>query len=271
MTTPCVLFVHAHPDDEASSTGATIAKLNAEGVRTVLVTCTGGELGDSPSGLNPEHDDHDTDEVAQHRLEELKVSCAILGVDRLEMLGYHDSGMMGWESNDRPDCFWQASVEAAGDRLAEIIAEENPVAVVTYDEKGFYGHPDHIQANRITLAALAHFDTPPALYYPVLPMSRARAFADMARPEGLDDDGPSMEEMEAIATPDDQVVVIVDGSAYVGLKRRALQAHGSQTESSFFLTMPEAIFEQVFGFEAYAQPGQSGSEVRDSLVVGSPA
>ena len=119
MTAPCIVFVHAHPDDEASSTGATIAKLHAEGVRTVLVTCTGGELGDGPAGVTPEHDDHDTDEVAAHRREELEEACKILGVDRLVMLGYHDSGMMGWPSNDRPDCFWQASVEEAGNRWTQ--------------------------------------------------------------------------------------------------------------------------------------------------------
>jgi LmbE family N-acetylglucosaminyl deacetylase len=265
MTTPCVLFVHAHPDDEASSTGVTIATLHAQGVRTVLVTCTGGELGDSPSGVTPDHDDHDTEEVAQHRLDELRTACTILGIDRLELLGYHDSGMMGWDSNKRADCFWQASIPEAAQRLADIMRQEQPVAVVTYDEKGFYGHPDHIQANRVTRAALELLDEAPALYYPILPLSRARAFAAMAPPEGMEGEGPNLEELEAMATPDEEVVVVIDGRDVVGLKRSALLAHQSQTGTSFFATMPEELFGQVFGVEAYAQPGHRDEPVRHSL------
>lgn len=265
MTKPCILFVHAHPDDEASSTGATIAKAHAEGLRTVLVTCTNGELGDSPTGLPPDHDDHDGQEVARHRREELEASCRILGIDRLELLGYHDSGMMGWESNERSDCFWQVPIEEAAAKLAAIIEEEGPDVVVTYDEKGFYGHPDHIQANRITQAALGLIASKPALYYPVLPLSRAMAFADLRESTALESEGPSREEMAAMATPDEEVVAIVDGTAFVERKRAALFAHHSQTGSSFFADMPEELFAQVFGFEAYARPGFITDDVANAL------
>ena len=253
-TQPCILLVHAHPDDEASSTGGIIARYAQAGVRIVLVTCTEGELGDSPDGLAPDHDDHDTSAVVAHRAAELDESCRILGVSRLVRLGYHDSGMMGWPQNDAPDSFWQTPVPVAAARLAALIDEEQPEVVVTYDEQGFYGHPDHIQANRITTAALEMTSSHPRLYYATVPHS---AFARLSAivqeagveiPEDLDEESQS-----DIGTPDDQIGAIVDVSAFTAQKRAALAAHASQTESSFFLTLPESVFEDVFGSEWFVR------------------
>ena len=163
--------MHAHPDDEASSTGGVYPLLHDQGIRTVLVTCTNGECGDALDGAKPDADHHDGDAVAEIRRVELDNAVKILGIDRLVRLGYRDSGMMGWPQNDDPDSFWAADVNNAAKRLAEIIMEERPQVIVTYNEIGFYGHPDHIQANRITLAALELIDYEPTLYYNAIPDS----------------------------------------------------------------------------------------------------
>ena len=88
-----LMAVHAHPDDECSSTGGILAKYAAEGVRTIVVTCTNGELGDGPGGIKPGDTGHDTEAVAATRRGELLKACELLGVTKVELLGYHDSGM----------------------------------------------------------------------------------------------------------------------------------------------------------------------------------
>ncbi len=250
---PCILLVHAHPDDEASSTGGIIARYAAAGVRVVLVTCTEGELGDSPDGLAPDHDDHDTAAVVAHRSAELDESCRILGVTRLVRLGYHDSGMMGWPQNDAEGSFWQTSVPIAAARLAALIDEERPQAVVTYDENGFYGHPDHIQANRVTRAALEMTEVQPKLYYATVPLSAFERLGEIVRAAGVEVPEDFDEERPQIGTPDDQIGAIVDVSDFTKAKRAALAAHASQTESSFFLQLPTELFEEVFGSEWFVR------------------
>ena len=250
---PCILLVHAHPDDEASSTGGTIARYAEAGVRVVLVTCTEGELGDSPDGLAPDHDDHDTATVVAHRAAELDESCRILGVSRSVRLGYHDSGMMGWPQNDSPASFWQTPIPVAAARLAALIDEERPQVVITYDEKGFYGHPDHIQANRITVAALDLVEERPRLYYATVPHSAFARIGEIVRASGVEVPEDLEEERTDIGTPDEQIGAIIDVSDYTAKKRAALAAHASQTESSFFLTLPESLFEEVFGSEWFVR------------------
>ncbi|NEE33554.1 GlcNAc-PI de-N-acetylase, partial [Streptomyces sp. SID7982] len=143
-----LMAVHAHPDDEATGTGGVLARYAAEGIRTVLVTCTDGGCGDGPGGVKPGEPGHDPAAVAAMRGQELKASCDVLGVSDLETLDYADSGMIGWPSNDAPGSFWQTPVEEGAARLAELMRHYRPDVVVTYDENGFYGHPDHIQAHR---------------------------------------------------------------------------------------------------------------------------
>ncbi len=265
---PCILLVHAHPDDEASSTGGIIARYAEAGVRIVLVTCTEGELGDSPDGLAPDHDDHDTAAVVAHRAAELDASCRILGVSRLVRLGYHDSGMMGWPQNDAAGSFWQTPVPVAAARLAALIDEERPQVVITYDENGFYGHPDHIQANRITLAALELAEASPRLYYATIPLSAFARMAEIVRAAGVEVPEDLDEERPEIGTPDDQIGAVIDVSAYSDKKRAALAAHASQTESSFFLQLPESLFADIFGSEWFvrvADPHASNGVETDLL------
>jgi LmbE family N-acetylglucosaminyl deacetylase len=148
-----LLLVHAHPDDECFSTGGLIARSIAEGRRVDLVTCTGGEEGEI-------HDpDLDPDE-AKPRLREIRraeLECAVRALGggriRLHLLGYRDSGMMGTPSNERADAFWRADLDEATGKLVGIVREARPVAIVSYDSNGNYGHPDHINAHRIAMAA----------------------------------------------------------------------------------------------------------------------
>ena len=149
----CLLTVHAHPDDEASKGAATVAQLAADGVKTVLVCCTGGEAGDI---LNPAIDREEVRaDIAAVRQAELDKAAAIIGYDHVEMLGYCDSGMPDSEANANPDCFAQAPFEEAVDRLAVILRRERPQVVITYgDEQGGYPHPDHLRVHDITQPAI---------------------------------------------------------------------------------------------------------------------
>ena len=249
--------MHAHPDDEASSTGGIYPLLHDQGIRTVLVTCTNGECGDALDGAKPDADHHDGDAVAEIRRVELDNAVKILGIDRLVRLGYRDSGMMGWPQNADPDSFWAADVNDAAKRLAEIIMEERPQVIVTYNEIGFYGHPDHIQANRITLAALELIDYEPTLYYNAIPDSvmaiyRARwEEEDRLKREEDEKKGivrapePEPEEPLNMGTPDDKIGARVDVSTANSRKFDALAAHASQISDSFWMKMGKEQFMQV--------------------------
>lgn len=152
-----VLFVHAHPDDESMGSGGTIARLVSEGSRVDLVTCTDGAEGEihDPT-LDPEEA---RPRLAQIRADELSCSLAALGdgAVNLHLLGYRDSGMMGTEANAHPDSFWRADLALVGRRLAEIARQARPAAIVSYDQNGNYGHPDHI--NAASIARRAYLDS----------------------------------------------------------------------------------------------------------------
>ena len=186
-----MMTVHAHPDDESIGTGGVLARYADEGVRTVLVTCTGGEVGEigDPTLATP-------DSLAETRERELRAACEILGVDRLELLGYRDSGMAGMADNNHPDPFARADLDVAIGRLVLLVRRHRPHVLVTYDENGFYGHPDHVNANRVAVGAFARAGDPAAypdqglapwqpakLYYTAVPLAhgRVRAAARRAR------------------------------------------------------------------------------------------
>src|SRR6188508_2195667 len=148
-----VMFVHAHPDDESMSTGGTMARLVAEGIRVDLVTCTDGAEGEihDPT-LDP---DEARPRLAQIRADELACSVHALGSGAIHhhMLGYRDSGMIGTDANAHPESFWQSDLDEATRRLTEIVRAAQPSAIVSYDDNGNYGHPDHINAARIARQA----------------------------------------------------------------------------------------------------------------------
>ncbi|PYC79461.1 GlcNAc-PI de-N-acetylase [Streptomyces tateyamensis] len=272
-----LMAVHAHPDDEATGTGGVLARYAAEGIRTVLVTCTDGGCGDGPGGVKPGEPGHDPEAVAAMRLKELAASCEVLKISHLETLGYADSGMMGWAANDAPNSFWRTPVEEGAARLAELIRRYQPDVVVTYDENGFYGHPDHIQAHRITMAALELTgELQPKVYWTTAPHSAMRRFGEAMRefasqsenesgsePQAAAQDDPAagqpsqpdagaeLPDMSQIGLPDDQVTTWVDVTAFGAQKYDSLAAHASQSESIFFLHMGKERFTELMGVETF--------------------
>ncbi|MGA5650760.1 PIG-L family deacetylase [Streptomyces seoulensis] len=261
-----LMAVHAHPDDEATSTGGVLARYAAEGIRTVLVTCTDGGCGDGPGGAKPGEAGHDPVAVARMRREELEASCEVLKISDLEMLDYADSGMTGWASNDAPDSFWQTPVAEGAARLAELMRHYRPDVVVTYDENGFYGHPDHIQAHRITMAALELTDLTPKVYWTTVPRSQMARFGEVMREFGGDMPEPDPAEAAALADiglPDDEITTWVDTTPYSDQKYDALAAHASQGENIFFLRMGKERFGEMMGTETFLR-------VRDTTGAPTP-
>jgi len=253
-----LMAVHAHPDDEATGTGGVLARYAQEGVRTVLVTCTDGGCGDGPGGVKPGDPGHDRRAVAAMRAEELEASCEVLKISHLETLGYADSGMMGWAANDAPGSFWRTPVEEAAARLAELLRRYRPDVVVTYDENGFYGHPDHIQANRITMAALAmtERELTPKVYWTTAPRSAMRRFAEVAREAGAaweEPDPSQAAEMPEIGLPDEEITTWVDTTEFGRQKFDALAAHASQGENIFFLRLGPEKFTELMGVETFVR------------------
>ncbi|MGQ4517040.1 PIG-L family deacetylase [Streptomyces sp. DW26H14] len=249
-----LMAVHAHPDDEATSTGGVLARYAAEGIRTVLVTCTDGGCGDGPGGVKPTDPGHDPAAVASMRRQELKESCDVLNISDLEMLDYADSGMEGWPSNDAPGSFWQTPVEEGAARLAELMEHYRPDVVVTYDENGFYGHPDHIQAHRITMTALESVPLTPKVYWTTMPRSIMTRFGETMRELDENMQEPDPEEAAAMAKiglPDDEITTWVDTAAFSGQKFDSLAAHASQGENIFFLKMGKEKFGELMGTETF--------------------
>jgi LmbE family N-acetylglucosaminyl deacetylase len=249
-----LMAVHAHPDDEATGTGGVLAKAAAEGIRTVLVTCTDGRCGDGPDGAKPGDPGHDPAKVIELRQQELEHSCQLLNVSHLELLGYGDSGMMDWPTIDAPDSFWSTPVDEAAARLAELMRRYQPDVVVTYDENGFYGHPDHIQAHRITMAAVAQTGIPAKVYWTTVPKSAFEEFGRIMREVGADWDEPGEDQqVPDIGLPDDEITTWVDTSAFGAQKYAALEAHASQQENIFFLRLGVERFTELMGKETFVR------------------
>lgn len=265
-----LMAVHAHPDDEATSTGGVLARYASEGIRTVLVTCTDGGCGDGADGSKPGDPGHDSAAVVAMRRAELAASCEILGVSHLEWLGYPDSGMMGWPQNDAPGSFWSTPVEDAAQRLRGLIEHYRPDVVVTYDENGFYGHPDHIQANRITMAAVAESGIPAKVYWTTIPRSAVADFGKVMRDLGADWDEPGGDGVPEIGLPDEQITTWVDTKAFGGEKFDALATHASQHENIIFLRMGKDLFTDLMGVETFVRVHDStGAPVpEDDLFAG---
>jgi LmbE family N-acetylglucosaminyl deacetylase len=252
-----LMAVHAHPDDEVLSTGGIFARYADEGIRTVLVTCTNGEQGDGPNGVKPGEPGHDEEAVREQRLAELRESVAHLGIEHVELLGYRDSGMAGWEANGRDDAFANVPLQRSAAKLGALLDKYRPQVIVTYDENGGYGHPDHIQAHRVTVVAAdaqrEKRKLPHKLYHTAVARS---AFLDMGRllrEAGIESDFDPGQLPEDFGTPDEDITTYVDVRSYMGRKRKALAAHASQSDGAFFLQMPEDLMAQVLGIETFVR------------------
>lgn len=233
---------HAHPDDESIATGGVMRKAFEEGHRVVLVVATRGEAGEVPGFLG------EGEELWERRVLETHAAADLLGVARVEFLGYLDSGMMGDELNERPRSFWTADVEEAADKLAAILREEDARVLTIYDSNGGYGHPDHIQVHRVGKRA-AEIAGTPVVYEAT--MSRETMIESFRR-IGMED----IEEPEKAGTPDAEITTRVDVTKYLDVKRAAMRAHASQIpDESFFLAMDDVTFAFAFGTEVFIRAG----------------
>jgi LmbE family N-acetylglucosaminyl deacetylase len=248
-----LMAVHAHPDDEASSTGGVLATYAAEGIRTVVVTCTNGEFGDAPGGVKPGQDGHDTDAVAGLRLTELRQAAKILGITQLELLGYHDSGMPEWDYKTRPDAFCNVPFAEVTGRLSELIERYRPQVLVTYDDEGLYQHPDHVYASQTAQAAAAQTGIPAKLYLTAMRGGNWQKIRDALREAGVD--MPQMtltpEQLRRAAETEARITTTVDIRPVLTRKRDALFAHASQIQDSWFSQIPPEVAEAAFGFEHF--------------------
>jgi N-acetyl-1-D-myo-inositol-2-amino-2-deoxy-alpha-D-glucopyranoside deacetylase len=266
MTDRRLLLVHAHPDDETIGTGATMAKYAAEGAHVTLVTCTLGEEGEIiPPELAHHACDRD-DTLGQYRIGELAAACKALGVTDHRFLGgpgrWRDSGMMGVASNHRPGCFWQADLDEAGAELAAIIREVRPQVLVTYDENGFYGHPDHIQAHRVAWrgAELAADPAHPGgepwqiakFYLTAMPKSVMKRTTEAMRQADVPFWGPEDIDDMAYGCRDEDVTTEIDARPYLEAKLDAMRAHATQISvDAPWFALSNNIGQQALGIEHF--------------------
>ena len=253
-----LLLVHAHPDDETINNGATMAMYADLGADVTLVTCTRGEEGEVLVADLIHLASTQSDSLGEHREVELKNAMDALGVKDFRFLGdgsvkFRDSGMMGTEPNNRPDVFWQADLEVASDDLVAIIEEVKPHVLITYDEIGGYGHPDHIQAHRVAMRAAekASWDIQ-KIYWNVMPKSVIQEGIDAMKKIGSDFMGAENAEDLPFAKDDSFVHAMVDGNAYVEKKMDAMRAHATQIEvDGPFFALSNNLGLQVWGNEYY--------------------
>ena len=254
---------HAHPDDESIATGGVMAKAADEGHRVVLVVATKGEHGEVAEGfLDP------GEPLWQRRVQETLACAEILGVARVEFLGYVDSGMVGTPENDLPESFWQADVDEAAARLAAILTEEGADVLTVYDENGVYGHPDHIQVHRVGLRA-AELAGTPRVYLNTINRDHLQRSVTAVAPDDMPGD-LNPDDLQNLGVPEERITTSVDVRPWLARKRAAMAAHASQiSETSFFLSMAPEMFEVGFGTEwfirAGAPPGFSETDLFDGL------
>jgi len=279
----CLLTVHAHPDDESSKGAPTVAKYSSEGVRCVLVCCTGGEEGDI---LNPAMDRPEVKaDLPAIRAAELQRAAEIIGYDEVVMLGYRDSGMPGSPANEHPGSFAQAPLEQATERLVAIVRRVKPQVMVIYPaEQSTYPHPDHIRAHEVGLAAFLAASRPEAfpnagptwqplkLYYTLRSSKRWLAWATKLKELGkqLPWDEERLELMAR--APHEAVTTQIEVGAWAHVRQDALRAHATQIDptSVFWFGLPPEV-EQELGHvdEYHLARDLTGSRVpEDDLFAG---
>jgi LmbE family N-acetylglucosaminyl deacetylase len=246
---PTIVCVHAHPDDEALFTAGISSHYGALGHQVVLVTCTNGSLGLDQNGRPGSDPRHDLESTVQKRASELQRAARHVGFTRLVSLGYDDSGMIGWPQNQNPNAFMNVDVEMAARTLASLLDEVNAKVAVTYDENGFYGHPDHIMANRITQRATHLSTSVERLYYPVVPKGVLAKFTIDAQEQGVFLPAWILEAVPD--TPDELVACVMDVTPYASQKQAAIGMHASQIDNGDLVNMSPELFTLLFGTEYY--------------------
>jgi mycothiol S-conjugate amidase len=260
-----LLTVHAHPDDEASKGAPTVAKYAAEGIPATLVCCTGGEAGEV---LNPAMDRPEVRaRLAEIRREELMASGAVIGYERVELLGYHDSGMPDTPDNARSDNFWNAPIDEAVGRLVAVIRRDRPQVVVTYgDDQRNYAHPDHLRVHDISVIAFEragdpnHYPEagepwqPLKLYYTVWSRRRMLALHEKFGELGLE--SPFDEDWLARINDfhqDDRITTQIDIAEFYEVREKALLAHATQVDpaSPFWFGLPTDVVRDLHPWDDY--------------------
>lgn len=251
-----IVALHAHPDDESISTGGTLARAADEGHRVVLVFATRGECGEVAPGFLA-----DDEELGARREQEARASAAVLGADRVEFLGYRDSGMDGEPTNDDARCFWQADIDVAEEQFASLLRDEDADVCIIYDDHGGYGHPDHVQVHRVGVRATEAAGTPHVLeatfnrdhirrLMDAAAQDRSASLAGTEVPEPPDIDD------ETFGSTDDEITTVIDVTPWIDRKRASMTAHASQIPpDSFFLSMPDDGFLAAFGREWFIRRG----------------
>jgi N-acetyl-1-D-myo-inositol-2-amino-2-deoxy-alpha-D-glucopyranoside deacetylase len=273
-----LLAVHAHPDDETITMGGTLARYSANGVRTVVITATLGELATvfEPMLLGQP--------VGPLRAREQEAAARVLGISRVVHLGYLDSGMAGAPDNHRAGAFFAADLQEAASRVQSVIDEERPRVLVTYDATGGYGHPDHVKAHQVTLAAYGACPAgvrPQRLYFVRYPLSWSREFVHALRGAGINapasaaagaDAGPRVAE---IGVDDRLIDTAIDVRAYVTTKERAVACHLSQWPQHHFIRrITGELAARLWAHEFYsrepavASAPQPATSVFDRLAAG---
>lgn len=257
---------HAHPDDECLATGGTIARASAEGHRVVLVVATNGEHGEVPSDLAP------GETLVDRRRKELQASADVLKIQRVEWLGYADSGMTRWEQNSFAGAFINAGTEQAAAKLAQILIEEDADIITVYDWHGNYGHPDHIKVHHVGHRA-AQLAGTPQVFEVTTNRDFFRRLRDMAQAnpqlvaggegigEGIGDFDPDApaDDGNPMGEPESAITHKVDVASFCEQKLRAIACHASQvTDTTFFTSMDPEIFRLAFGTEWFIKAGESG-------------
>ncbi|MEV5763420.1 N-acetyl-1-D-myo-inositol-2-amino-2-deoxy-alpha-D-glucopyranoside deacetylase [Micromonospora sp. NPDC052213] len=279
-----LLLVHAHPDDESIGTGSTMAHYAAAGAHVTLVTCTLGEEGEIHVPALAQLAAAEADQLGGWRIAELNAACAALGVTDHRFLGgagrYRDSGMMGLATNEHPRAFWQADLDEAAGHLVEVMREVRPQVVVTYDDNGFYGHPDHIQAHRVTMRAVelarAEGIAPAKVYWTAMPQSVLEAGMEHF---GGSSDNPFAGIDQAtelpFCTPDAQIAARIDATDQHAAKEAAMRAHATQIpDTSWLYSIAGNFGSEFMGVEYYTLavgekgPGSGPYGWEDDLFAG---
>ena len=254
------MLVHAHPDDETINNGVTMAHYVRKGHHVTLVTCTRGEEGEV---LVPELSHLASgaeDKLGEHRVGELADAMAVLGVTDFGFLGegsvrYRDSGMMGTPPNERDDCFWKADLDSAASVLAKEMLAKKPDVLITYDEFGGYGHPDHIKAHQIAMRAAEMIRNEweiRKIYWNTIPISVIEAGISAMKEVGSDFWGVEKAEDFPFAKPDELVTTVVSNEELVDLKMAAMKAHATQiTVDGPFFALSNNLGVKVWGQEFY--------------------
>jgi N-acetyl-1-D-myo-inositol-2-amino-2-deoxy-alpha-D-glucopyranoside deacetylase len=265
-----LLLVHAHPDDETINNGATMARYVAEGASVTLLTCTLGEEGEILVPELAQLAADQADQLGGYRISELRDAMAALGVTDSRFLGgpgrYRDSGMMGTPANEKPRAFWNADLDEAIAHAVEVVREVRPQVVVTYDENGGYGHPDHIQAHRVAMGAVAAAADPAyrpdlgeawtvgKVYWNCLPRSVLQEGIDALEAAGEESFFGGVDSADDLpfAVEDDVVTAAVDGRGFVTEKDAAMRAHPTQimVDGPFF-ALSNNLGLEVLGIEYY--------------------